>query len=823
MLVSTLFAFFGRADELESHFIHPPPEARPQVYWMWMGSNISSNGITGDLEALKDAGFGGTVMVSLADVCTPWAGRIANSPTPEVITFSEPWWKLVRHAAKESHRLELEFGFHNCAGYESSGGPWITPELSMQEVVWSETKFSGPGNFSGTLEKPSPDITAHQPFPAYNGDTGKLEKPEVPARKTYFRDIAVLAVPASGVIGTNQIFDLSGKLAADGSLEWDAPSGDWLIYRFGHTTTGAMLQPCQWEAIGLECDKMNRAAVEFHLDHLIADTKRHAGDLIGRGLDFIWFDSYEAGTPTWTPKMREEFQTRRGYDMTSFLPTLAKRTVGSKAETDKFNADFKRTIYDLYRENYFAVIPQKLHAAGLKFRSEPYIGPWDVSEVVTNLDGVTTEFWVRDLRRPRVPGRDPVPIVVKAAREHGINDIDAEAFTASPRDSQWDETPAKLKPIGDEAFCDGVNRFVLHRFTHHPFGDQYKPGFAMGQWGTHFDRTQTWWEPAKAMVKYWQRCDALLQWGKIAANNFAVESADGGINLKSIHRSDGAADVYFVANLAWTNGTANCAFGVTGKQPELWNPNSGEMRDLPEFQTAGRKTIVPLQFAQTESCFIIFRKPVSSAEKFAVSKNYPAVKTAGIITNDWRVQFDPKWCGPEKPVEFKTLDDWTNRAELGIKYYSGAAVYQTEFDLPQSATEKGKSKIYLDLGSVHDIASVSLNGHDPVVVWTAPWCVDITSAVKSKRNKLVIKVTNCWVNRQIGDEQEPADCEFGKGDMGYGGPLMRFPDWFLKGTPRPAAGRFTFTSWNYFTKDSPLESSGLLGPVRILTLGKTSD
>ena len=136
----TLSTFPGRTDDLASRFVNPPPAARPQVYWMWMGSNISSNGITEDLEALKDEGFGGTVMVSLADICTPWAGRIANSPSPEVITFSEPWWQLVRHAAAESGRLGLEFGFHNCAGYESSGGPWITSELSMQEVVWSETK-----------------------------------------------------------------------------------------------------------------------------------------------------------------------------------------------------------------------------------------------------------------------------------------------------------------------------------------------------------------------------------------------------------------------------------------------------------------------------------------------------------------------------------------------------------------------------------------------------------------------------------------------------------------------------------------------------------
>ena len=797
------------AADLENLFRQPPPEARPWVYWFWMGSTITSNGISGDLQALHDAGFGGSVMCSMADICTPWPAPIANPPTPDIITFNDKWWQLVRHAAQESQRLGLEFGLGNCAGYETCGGPWVTPELSLQEVVWSETKFSGPGKFSGEVPKPSPDIHAHQPFPVYLGNTGKLGLPEVPARKTYFRDIAVLAVPAKGNVATNQVFDLSDKLTSDGKLDWDAPTGDWVIYRFGHTTMGSMLQPCQWEAIGLQSDMISRQAMEFDLDHVLGDLQKHAGDLVGKGLNFVWFDSYEAGTPTWTPKMREEFQTRRGYDLTKFLPILAKRTVGSAAETKKFNDDFKRTIQDLYRDVYFSVIAEKLHAAGLKFRNEPYTGPWQIPEVITNLDGVVSEFWVRDGKY----NPSATPSVVAAARQHGINQISAEAFTAWPNESQWSETPAKLKPIGDAAFCDGVNRFVLHRYVHQPYGDSLKPGFAMGQWGTHFDRTQTWWEPAKAMVKYWQRCDAVLQWGKIATNDFTAPSADAGLELKSIHRTDGAADVYFVANLAWTNGMVKGVFGVSDKQPELWNPNTGEMRDLPEFQTVGGKTIVSLQFAPTESCFIVFRKSISSAENFAGSKNFPTLKTAGEIPGAWTVTFDPKWGGPEKPVEFTTLENWTSRAEAGIKYYSGTAVYEKTFDLPDSKLKTKKSKLFLELGTVRDIASVNLNGHDLGVVWTSPWRVDISGAVKAKNNRLIVKVTNCWANRQIGDEQQPADCQFGKGDRGYGGPLKAFPDWLVKGAVRPASGRFTFATWNYFTKDSPLLPSGLIGPV----------
>jgi hypothetical protein len=127
--------------DLAKAFLNPPDSTRPYVLWMWMGSNISKEGITLDLEAMKEAGIGGATIFSLADTLTPWAGVIQKSPTPEVVTYTEPWWRMVRHAASECRRLGLELILHNCAGYESSGGPWITPELSMQEVIWSAISF----------------------------------------------------------------------------------------------------------------------------------------------------------------------------------------------------------------------------------------------------------------------------------------------------------------------------------------------------------------------------------------------------------------------------------------------------------------------------------------------------------------------------------------------------------------------------------------------------------------------------------------------------------------------------------------------------------
>jgi len=218
-------------------------------------------------------------------------------------------------------------------------------------------------------------------------------------------------------------------------------------------------------------------------------------------------------------------------------------------------------------------------------------------------------------------------------------------------------------------------------------------------------------------VKYLQRCDALLQWGRIATNDFADTSVYGGMVARSIHRREGGRDLYFVANVARVNGAARCSFGVTGRQPELWNPVTGEMRDLPEFEIKGGRTVLPLKFASSESAFIVFRKPLSGFKPAAGSENFPELKSAGEITGPWQVRFDPKWGGPEKPVTFATLEDWPKRPEPGIRYFSGTAAYAKTFDLPKSATGDRPSAIYLDLGSVQALAEVSLNGKNPGA-WT---------------------------------------------------------------------------------------------------------
>lgn len=446
----------------------------------------------------------------------------------------------------------------------------------------------------------------------------------------------------------------------------------------------------------------------------------------------------------------------------------------------------------------------------------------------TPFNRVLTEFWTeKGAYRPYGTGSFPewgtkdYLALPSTLRKSGQNIIAAEAFSGQPWDCNWVETPALHKPVGDAAFCDGVNFFYTNHFVHQPWDDRYKPGAVFGLWGSHFQRTQTWYKPGSAMVNYWHRCQALLQWGRYVEKtpgDFNPVTVEGSPEIKFIHRNMGSTDIYFVANTSHKNGRATCSFQVTGMQPELWDPVEGTMRNLPEFEITNDKTFVPLKFDDAQSFFIVFRNKTTETNA-AKGRNFLSAKEVLSLKKPWQVTFDSIWGGPSKPVTFITLEDWTTRKEKGIKYYSGTATYRTTFNAPFLKSAGNKAVISLHLGVVKHIARVMLNGKDLGVVWTAPWKVNLPAGLlKEKGNMLEIQITNVWANRLIGDEQEPADCEWIQGSYGNaGGYLREFPDWFLNNQPRPSKNRYCFTTWNYFTKDSPLVSSGLLGPVRIVT------
>ncbi len=247
-----------------------------------------------------------------------------------------------------------------------------------------------------------------------------------------------------------------------------------------------------------------------------------------------------------------------------------------------------------------------------------------------------------------------------------------------------------------------------------------------------------------------------------------------------VHRATDDADIYFVCNQTNREEKIEIAFRVAGKQPELWDPVSSEVRDAAAFTEKDGRTILPVTFAPYGSMFVIFRKPAAAA---TAKENFPALSPVQEIAGPWQVAFDPKWGGPAK-AKFETLESWTENSDEGIRNYSGTATYRTKFDVPSQITDL-KSQILLDLGDVMNIAQVKLNGKDLGILWSPPFRVNAAGALKSGENELEVEVVNTWFNRV----------------------------WYEQ-TKNPAV-KFTQTNVKIKPNQQPLPS-GLLGPVRLM-------
>lgn len=513
-----------KADPLADAFKNPPASARPHTWWHWMDGNVSKEGITADLEAMKQVGIGGAQMFTVSQ----------DIPPGKAGYMSPLWRQMTTHAIKEAGRLGIELCIHNCAGWSSSGGPWIKPEDAMQVLAWSELKVEGGKKISETLPQP--------------------KAPQVYANVNYYKDLAVYAFPTpehpgripnflerTGVVrgdglhveteevgspvASGTIINLTGKMGADGKLDWDAPAGNWTILRMGHVPTGKDNHPAPPEGDGLEVDKLSKEALDKHWNGMMAKVIADAGPLAGKVLNNSLIDSYEVGSQNWTPKFRQEFQRLRGYDPMPFLPTIAGQIIDSREKTEKFLWDFRRTIADLFAENYYGHFAELCHSKGMKFSTEPYgNGGFDTIQSGSKADIIMGEFWIGG------GAMETTKLASSVAHVYGQKIVGAESFTADENRGRWLEEPFAQKALGDQAFANGINRYIFHRYAQQPWMN-LRPGMTMGPWGTHLERTQTWWTEAGTWLKYVARCQYLLQSGRFVADACYYYGEDAPVDM----------------------------------------------------------------------------------------------------------------------------------------------------------------------------------------------------------------------------------------------------------------------------------------------------
>ncbi|MDR1923426.1 MAG: hypothetical protein LBQ66_03535 [Planctomycetaceae bacterium] len=508
---------------IKAEFAKPAKENRPWVYWFWNNGNITAEGIKADLEAMEKVGIGGVLIMEVGQ----------NAPAGKVDFLSEQWRELFKLTINEAARHGIEVNMNNDAGWNGSGGKWITPELGMQVLTWTESKITKPK------------------------ENEKISLTTPPKRNNYYKDIAVFALPTpnddaakkninhdrnrratpnnTAIVAQKDIVDLTGKLGADGVLDWEVPEGEWTILRIGHTSKGINIAPAPTSAAGLECDKLSIKASEEafngQMGKLINDNKDLTG--VGKTLMSTHIDSWENGSQNWTPAMREEFKERRAYDLWKFLPVFVGYTVDSTEVTDRFLWDFRRTVSEMCLDNYVGTFRRLSHKNGIRLSTEAYDrAPCDFLQFAGISDEPIGEFWCAGgWNREDGVRLNDCRGMASAGHIYGKKIIGAEAFTATNHE-RWLRHPGNLKSLGDRAFCEGINRLIFHRYSFQPWLD-VKPGLMMGPWGIHYERTQTWWNLTPAWHEYLSRCQFMLRQGNFAAEIAYIEPEDSPQNYSS--------------------------------------------------------------------------------------------------------------------------------------------------------------------------------------------------------------------------------------------------------------------------------------------------
>ena len=498
------------ADDLAAMFAHPPDAAKPWVYWWWLDSNASKEGITKDLEEMKAQGIGGALVFDAGEGHTSPVGPRFMSPE---------WLQLFKHAVLEANRLGMQLSFNICSGW-NAGGIWVTPDMAIKSLTWSHSDVRGPSACS-------------------------LDFPMPPVAEGYYKDVCVMAyrLQSDGpdaLLDAASAVNISERMDASGHLSWQAPEGTWRLFRFGQTIHGKEYEKrtkcASRGAQGYEIDFYSREALDRQWAETAGKVLAEAGDLAGKTLMYFHDDSWECGEPNWTPNMRAEFNTRRGYDAEPYLPVLAGQVVQSKEISERFLRDWKRTTADLMAENHYGYFSALAKKWGMGIHPESG-GPFFTTTMdpLMNLgrsDIPMGEYWIRKNETAgdvwfvdQYDKCDSVKQAATAAHVYGKKLCQAEAFTNMGRN--WEEAPFMLKDIGDRALCAGLTRNMLCFYVHQPYPD-IKPGYEWPEAGTHFDRNITWWGQMHAFTGYLSRCQALLQQGLFVADACYFAGDDAG-------------------------------------------------------------------------------------------------------------------------------------------------------------------------------------------------------------------------------------------------------------------------------------------------------
>ncbi len=245
------------------------------------------------------------------------------------------------------------------------------------------------------------------------------------------------------------------------------------------------------------------------------------------------------------------------------------------------------------------------------------------------------------------------------------------------------------------------------------------------------------------------------------------------------HRKTNDKDIYFISNQQDKERILHFGFRVADKIPVLYNAVSEQFTNV-VFDDSGSGIDFSLKFAPNQSLFVIFQDQANITDNIK-KQNWSSFRSIRDLSPNWTVKFDPAYGGPSQPFNFTTLIDWTEHPDTNINYYSGTASYTKNITLDVVPTEK----TWINLGNFSSIAEVKVNGISCGVLWTPPYQLEISKALKKGENTITVEITNTWANRLIGDQKIPVN------------------------------KRITNTTAPFRLAGKPLNPAGLFGPVTL--------
>ncbi|MGK7397301.1 MAG: glycosyl hydrolase [Candidatus Cyclobacteriaceae bacterium M3_2C_046] len=347
-----------------------------------------------------------------------------------------------------------------------------------------------------------------------SGQTKRISHVKQPQFMKELAETTYEQLPDEWVVNGDELFNITRHLDQKGVLNWDAPAGNWIIKRVGYTSTLRKNAPSSTAGRGFECDKMSASATEKHFNGYLAKVINLSQNTVDRPIDFAQMESWEAGIQNWTQGFDQEFQSRRGYSIIPWLPVLTGgHVINSYEESNRFLWDMRKTVTELFSENYWAVMHRLCREHGVKVLGEGsgkqhYL--YDPILYHKQNDIPMGEFWTG----APVP-RNDCKNASSVAHTYGKELVAAESFTGGGNDL-WRLAPYDMKKIGDQAFSLGVNQFVLHSYVHQPY--DIGPGFTLSKYGNHFQRHNPWYIKARGWLDYVARSQYLLRQGDFVAD-----------------------------------------------------------------------------------------------------------------------------------------------------------------------------------------------------------------------------------------------------------------------------------------------------------------